>query len=119
MGVQCVHMTDKNTLVLQSCTDSLREEHGLCSETRVQFADNSDEVITIKIEGEEVRIKDEDEPIAISCSSINDEPEVSPQTFHQYLGLPSVIVLFCLSAFPHKTAPCGEWKWSVYIYRVC
>ena len=63
----------------------------------MQFADNSDEVITIKIEGDEVSIKDEDEPIAISCSSINDEPEVSPQTFHQYLGLPSVIILFvCL-----------------------
>jgi hypothetical protein len=72
----------------------------------------------MKIVGEIVRIKEEDEPIAISFSSIKEEPEVSPQTFHQYLGLPFVIVPFCLSAFPRKSAPYGEWEWSVYIYRV-
>ena len=71
----------------------------------MQFADNSDEVITIKIEGDEVSIKDEDEPIAISCSSINDEPEVSPQTFHQYLGLPSVIILFVCLPFHINQLP--------------
>jgi hypothetical protein len=43
-----------------------------------------------------VRIKEEDEPIATSFSSIREETEVSPQTFHWYLGLPSVIMPFCL-----------------------
>jgi len=111
-------MTDNNTLVLQSCTVALSGECGLCSETSVPSSADGNEVITLKIVGEVVRIKEEDGPIAISFSSIKDEPEVSPQTFHHYLGLPSVIVPFCLSAFPHKSPPCGEWKCSVYIYRV-
>jgi len=115
---QSVHMTDKNTLVLQSCTVALSVEHGLCSKTIVPSSGDGNEVITLKIVGEVVRIKEEDDPIAISFSSVKDEPEVSPQTFHHYLGLPSAIVPFCLSAFPHKSGPCGEWKWSVYIYRV-
>jgi hypothetical protein len=92
-------MTDNCLLVLQSCAVALRAEHGLCSEKSVQCSDDSNEVITIKIVGEVVRIKEEDEPIAISFSTIKDEPEVSPQTFHQYLGMPSVIMPFCLSAF--------------------
>jgi hypothetical protein len=110
-------MTDMNMMVLQSCTVALRVEHGLCGETSVQSSDDSNEVITEKIVGEVVRIKEEAEPIAISFSSIKEEPEVSPQTFHQYLVLTSVFMLFCLSAFPHKSAPCCEWKYSVYIYR--
>jgi hypothetical protein len=109
-------MTDKNMLVLQSCTVALRVEHGLCSKRGVHSSHDGNEIITLKIIGEVVRIKEEDEPIAISFSSIKDEPEVSPQTFQQYLGLPSVIMLFCLSAFTHKSAPCGEWKCSVFIY---
>jgi hypothetical protein len=109
-------MTVKNMLVLQSCTDAPRVEHGLCSETSAQSSDDSNEVTSIKIEGEEIHIKEEDDPIAVSSSSsIKDEPEVRPQTFCWYLGLLSVITLYCLSAFPHKTAPCGEWKWSLYI----
>ena len=80
-----VHMTDKTTLVLQSCTVALRAEHGLCTKTCVHSSDDSNEVITIKIMGEAVHIKEEVEPIAISFTSIKDEPEVSPQTFHQYL----------------------------------
>jgi hypothetical protein len=32
-------------------------EHGLCSETSVQSSDNSNEVVTIKVVGEVVRIK--------------------------------------------------------------
>jgi hypothetical protein len=111
-------MTDKNTLVLQSCTVALSVERGLYSETSVPSSGDGNEVITLKIVGEVVRIKEEDDPIAISFSSIKDEPEVSLQTFQHYLGLPSVIVPFCLSAFPHKSGPCGEWKCSVYIYRV-
>jgi hypothetical protein len=111
-------MTDKNTLVLQSCTVALSDERGLCSETSVPSCGDGNEVITLKIVGDVVRIKEEVEPIALSFSSIKDEPEVSPQTFHHYLVLPSIIVSFCLSAFPHKSAPCGEWKCSVYIYRV-
>jgi len=108
-------MTDKNTLVLQRCTDARRVEHCSSSETSVRSSDVSNEVITIKVEGEELHIKEEAEPIAISCSSIKDVPEVSPQTFHQYLRLPSVIMLYkyCLPAFPHKSAPCGEWKYRV------
>ena len=82
---QIAHMTDKNTLVLQSCTDALRAEHGSYCETSMQSSDDSNEVITIKIVGEAVHIKEEVEPIALSFSSIKDEPEVSPQTFHQYL----------------------------------
>jgi hypothetical protein len=74
-----------------------RVEHGSCSETNVQSSDES-EVITINIVGEVVRIKEEDEPIAISFSSIKEEPEVCPQAFHQYLGLPSVIMPFCMPA---------------------
>jgi len=80
-----VHMTDNGTLVLQSCTVTLRAEHGLCSKTSVQSSDDSNEVITIKITGEAVQIKEEVEPIPLSFSSIKEEPEVSPQTFHQYL----------------------------------
>jgi hypothetical protein len=109
-------MTDKNMLVLQSCTFALRVEHGLYSETSMQSSDDGNEIVTLKIVGEVVHIKEEDEPIAISFSSIKDEPEVSPQTFQQYLGLPFVITLFCLCAFPYKSPPYGEWKCSVYIY---
>jgi len=74
-------MTDKGMLVLQSCTDA--DVRGLCSETNVQSSNVSNEVISIKIDEEEIRIKEEDEPIAISFSSVKDEPEVSPQTFHE------------------------------------
>ena len=102
-----MHMTDKNMLVLQSCTFALSVEHGLCSETIVPSSGDGNEVVTLKIVGEVVRIKEEADPIAISFSSIKDEPEVSPQTFHHSLGLPSVIVPYCLSAFPHKSGPCG------------
>ena len=63
-------MTDKNMLVLQISTDALRVEHGLCSETCVQSSDDSKEVISIKIEGGVLHIKEEDEPIAVSFSSI-------------------------------------------------
>jgi hypothetical protein len=120
---QSAHRTDIVTLVLQSCTVALRVEHGLCSETSVGSSDDSNEVVTMKIVGEAVHIKEEDGPIPISFSSIKVEPEVSPQTFHYYLGLPLVIMMFCLSvclsAFSHKSAPYGEWNWSVYIFRVC
>jgi hypothetical protein len=90
-------MMDENTLVLQRCTDALRVEHGLCSETSVRSSDDGSEVTSINIEEEEIHIKEEVEPIAISFSSIKGEPEVSPQTFRRYLGLPSVIMPFvCL-----------------------
>ena len=82
---QIAHVTDKYTLVLQSCTVALSAEHGSCCETSVQSSDESNEVITIKIVGEAVHIKEEVEPIALLFSSMKDEPEVSPQTFHQYL----------------------------------
>lgn len=75
-------MTDKNILVLQSCTYALRAVHGLCSDTSVQSSDDGNEVISIIIEGEEIHIKEEDEPIALLFSSIKYEPEVSPRTFH-------------------------------------
>ena len=81
---QSAHMTEKNMLVLQSFTDARRIEHGLRSDTNVQSSGDGSEV-SIKIEVEEIRIKEEDEPIAISFFSIKDEPEVSPQTFHLYL----------------------------------
>jgi hypothetical protein len=115
---QIAYVTVKITLVLQNCTDALRIEHGLCSATSVRSSDDSNEVTSIKIERKELCVKEEDEPIAVSSSSssIKDEPEVSPQTFHQYLRLPPVIMLYCLSAFPYKAPPCGEWKWSVYIF---
>jgi hypothetical protein len=92
-------MTVKNTLVLQSCTVAPRLQHGLFSETSVRPSDDSIEVISINIEGQEVRIKEEVDPLLMSFSSIKDEPEVSPQTFHWYLRLPSVIMLLsvCLS----------------------
>ena len=99
---QSVLMTDKNTLVLQSCTVALNGERGLCRETSVPSSGDGNEVITLKIVGEVVRIKEEDDPIAISFTSIKNEPEVNLQTFHHWLGFPSVIVLICLSAFPHK-----------------
>jgi hypothetical protein len=92
-------MTDKNTLLLQSCTDVQNEECGLCSEGGVQSADGSSSVVSFKIEEEEIEIKEEEDPIAISFSSIRDEPEVSPQTYHQYIGLLSVILPLCLPAF--------------------
>ena len=93
---QIVYITVKNTFVFQSCTDALTVEHGLCSEKSVRSCDDSNGVISMKIEGEEIRIKNEEEPIAISSSSVKDEPEVSPQTFHWYLELLSVIMLYCL-----------------------
>jgi hypothetical protein len=77
-------MTVKNMLVFQSCADARRVENGLCSASSARFSDDSSKVISISIEGEEICIKEEDEPIAISSSSVKDEPEVSPQTFHQY-----------------------------------
>ena len=90
-------MTDKNTLVLQSCSDAPRVEHGLCSERNAWSSDGSNEDINIKIEEEEICIKEEDEPMAMSFSSIKYEPEVSPQTFNRYLRLLSVIMPFvCL-----------------------
>jgi hypothetical protein len=91
-------MTDNGTLVLQSCTVALRAEHGLCSETSVQSFDDSNDVTTIKIVGDLVGVKEEDEPIAVSFSSIKEEPEVSPQAFHRYLGLPSnyAVLSVCL-----------------------
>jgi hypothetical protein len=65
-------MTDKNTFVLQSCTVRLTAGHTLCNETSVQCHDDSNAVISIKIEQEE--------PVAISFSSIKDEPDVSEST---------------------------------------
>jgi hypothetical protein len=126
-------MADKNTLVLQSCTDVQSVECGLCSEGGVQSADGSSSVVSFKIEEEdiqikgeeeeiqikdeeeEIQIKQEEDPFAIRISSVKDEPEVSPQTFNQYIGLLSVILPVCLPAFTHKSAHCGKWKWSVYI----
>jgi hypothetical protein len=64
----------------------------------VLSADDSNAVISTKIE-EEMCMKGEDEAIAISFSSVKDKPEVSPQTYHQYIRLPSVIMPFCLPAF--------------------
>ena len=78
-------MTDKNTLVLQSCRDPPSVERGLCSDTSVQSSGDGNEFINIKIEGKEICVKEEDEPIIIPFCLINDEPEVSQQTFHQYL----------------------------------
>jgi hypothetical protein len=95
-------MTDKNTLILQSCTVALSVERGLYSETSIPSSGDGNEVITLKIVGEVVPIKEEVDPIAISFSSIKYEPQVSPQTFYHYLGFPSAIVPFCLSALPHK-----------------
>jgi hypothetical protein len=57
----------------------------------VQSADVGSSVVSFKIEEEELQIKEEEEPIAL-LSSIKDEPEVSPQTFHQYIELLSVIL---------------------------
>ena len=98
-------MTDKNMLVLQSRTDAMRVENGLCSETSVRSSDDSKELISIKIEEEEIHIKEEVEPIAVSCSSIKEEPEVSPQTFHRYQRLPSVIMPFLSVPFHINQLP--------------
>jgi hypothetical protein len=81
----------------------------------VQSADDSSSVVGFKIEEEEIQIKEEEDPLAIPICSIKDEPEVSPQTFHQYIGSLSVILPFCLPAFTSKPAHCGNWKWSVYL----
>jgi hypothetical protein len=83
-------MADRNALVLQSCTDAQSVECGLCSEGGVQSTDDSSSVVRIKTEEEEIQIKEEEEPIAISFSPIKDEPEVSPQTFHQHIRLLSI-----------------------------
>jgi hypothetical protein len=50
-------MTDKNTLVLQSCTVALGVERGLCSETSVPSSGDDNDVITLKIVAEVVHIK--------------------------------------------------------------
>ena len=119
-------MYDKNTVLLQSYTDVQSVECGSSSEGGEEYCDDSSEggeeycgdskgEMSIKIEEEEMQIKEEEEPIAIAFPPIKDEPEVSPQTFHQYIGLLSVIMSFCLPAFPHKSAHCVVWKLSVYI----
>jgi hypothetical protein len=76
----------KNVLVLQSCTVALTAEHSLCNQTAVQSADGSNPVSSITGE-EQIRIKEDEDPLAIPISSIKDEPEVSPQTLHQYIAL--------------------------------
>ena len=58
-------MTDKNTFVLQSCTDARRVEHGLYNKTSAWSSNDSNEFMSIKIEEEEICIKEEDEPIAV------------------------------------------------------
>jgi hypothetical protein len=75
-------MADKNMLVLQNCTDAPRVEHALRSEKSVRSSDDSTEDISTKIKGEEICIKEEDELIPISFSSLKDKTEVSPQMFH-------------------------------------
>ena len=115
---QSAHITDKNTLVLQSGTDAPRVEHGLFSETSVWSSDDSIEVISINIEGEEIHIKEEVIPIALSFSSIKDEPEVSPQTFHWYLGLPSVIMVFLCLTFQVNQLPVVNGN-GLYIFTEC
>lgn len=110
-------MTDKGGLVLQGCTDTLRVVPGLCSETSGRSSVDGNEVTITKVVGEAIHIKQEVEPVAITFPSIKVEPEVSPKTFHQNLGLPTLIMSFCLPVFPHKSAPYGEWKWSVCTYR--
>jgi hypothetical protein len=106
-GGQSVYVTDKNTLILQSCTDVPRVEHGLCGKTSVQSSDDNFEVISINIKAEEIHIKEEVEPIAISFSSIKDEPEVSPHTFHGYLGLQVVNIY---RPFPFTIQSSFMWK---------
>src|SRR5215469_2362149 len=115
MSCQSAHMTDKDTFILQICADALRVEHGLCSETSVWSSDDHNEVISIKIKGEEICIKEEDDPIAISVSSIKDEPEVSPQTFHRYLRLPSVIMMFVCLPFHINQLPAVNGMVCIYL----
>jgi hypothetical protein len=97
-------MTDKNMFVSQSCTDAPGVEHGFPSDTSVRSSDDNG-VMSIKVEEEEIRVKEEDEPIAVSFSSMNEEPEVSPQTFHRYLLLPSVIMPFVCLPFHISRLP--------------
>jgi len=115
---QSTHITYKNTLVLQSCTVAPRVEHGLCSETSVRSSDDSKEFISIKIEEEEIHIKEEVEPIAVSHSSIKEESEVSPQTFHRYLGLPSVIMPFVCLPLQLKQLPVVNGN-GLYVFIKC
>jgi hypothetical protein len=84
----------------------------------VPSSGDGNDVITLKIVGEVVRIKEEDDPIAISFSSIKDEPKVSPQTFHHYLVLPSVIVAFCLLPFHINQLPVMNGN-VLYIFTEC
>ena len=109
--------TDKNTLVLQSGTDAPRVEHGLCSEPSVRSSDDGIEVISINIEREEIHIKEEVEPIVVS-SSRNNKPEVSPQTFHRYLRLPSVIMPFVCLPFHINQLPMVNGMVCIYLQIV-
>ena len=109
--VQSAHITDKNTSVLQSSTDAPRVEHYFCSETSVWCSD--DKVVSINIEGEEIHLKEEVEPF----SSIKDKPQVSPQTFHWYLGLPSVIVPFVCLPYHLNLLPVVNGN-GLYIFTV-
>jgi len=78
-------------------------------------SDDSNEFMSIKIEEEEICIKEEDEPIAVSFSSIKDEPEVSPQTFHRYLRLPSIIMPFVCLPFHIKQFPVVNGMVCIYL----
>jgi hypothetical protein len=110
-------MGDKNTVVLQSCTDVQSVECGLCSEVGVRSADDSSSVVSFKFEEEEIQIKEEEEPIAL-LSSIKDEIEVSPQTFYENIELLFVVLPFCLFAFTHKLTYNVNGN-GLYIFREC
>ena len=84
----------------------------------MRSSDDSIEVISINIEGEEIHIKEEAELILLSFSSIKDEPEVSLQTFHWYLGLPSVIMVFLCLTSHVKQLPVANGN-GLYIFTVC
>jgi hypothetical protein len=70
------------------------------------------------MEGEEIHIKEDDEPNPILSSSVKDEPEVSPQTFHRYLGLPSLIMLFMCLPLHLKQLPVVNGN-GLYIFTKC
>jgi hypothetical protein len=107
---------------VQSADDSssvvsfkIEEEEIRIKEEEESIADDSSSVVSFKIEEEEIHLKEEEAPIAL-LSSIKDEPEVSPQTFHQYIGFLSVILPFSLPAFPHKSAHNVNGN-GLYIFR--
>jgi hypothetical protein len=69
-------MTDKGMLVLQDCMDIEKCVPGPRSETYPTSSHDANQAMNIKVE-EDSHIKEEEDPVPVSCEAIKAELEVS------------------------------------------